>query len=75
MKISIVPHVGGQLWVVQEGRKKPIISFDTKEEAENHGRSLARIRECKFVVYREDGSLEKKTNFINTTLPFDDYIF
>lgn len=50
-------------WTVRRGRSESGPRFDTKAEAEVYGRQLARQRQTRLYIHREDGTVETRHTY------------
>lgn len=64
----VVTHGDG--WAVRgEGAKKVTKEFDTKAEATNYGRGIARNQESELVIHDKKGRIQDKDSYGNDPCP------
>lgn len=58
----VIPHEGGWAIVKSEG-SKAIRTFDNKDEALNHARTIAGNKKATLVIHKQDGSIQDKIEY------------
>jgi hypothetical protein len=65
----VVPNSGGGWDSKKSGSERASKHFDTKKEAENYSRELAKKEGSELFIHGKDGKIQRKDSFGNDPFP------
>lgn len=67
--VHVTPHSEGGWSVMREGDERASRVFDTKEEAVEFGKNLARVNMVEYIEHNHDGRIAERNSYGNDPYP------